>query len=141
MPGYSSSSTARDRYDPVLSDARLRGLAKLSEARKLIERATGAVASLQSPAEEAAAAEQEAADRVDATPATAIVPEAARVPVTPIVRPPALQPLPPLSGQGVVQRPQGNPNIKDPIVVIIRHGKTEYNKCVRMWMDDWTVCG
>lgn len=128
MPGYLSTSTSRYRYDPVLADARLRGLAKLSEARKLIEEATGAVAALQSPAEAAAAAEQEAADRADATPATAIVPEAARVPVAPIVRPPALQPRRPLSGRGLVQRPQGNPNIVDPIVVIIRHGKTEYNK-------------
>lgn len=128
VPGY-SNGPARDRYTPVLADARLRGLAKLKEARKLIEKATGAVAALQSPAADAAAAAQEAADLVDATPATAIVPAAARVPVTPIVRPPALQPLG--GGMAGSWRPHGNPNIKDQIVVIIRHGKTEYNKCVR----------
>jgi hypothetical protein len=108
VPGYRATNV-RDRYAPVLADARLRGLAKLSESRKLIEKATGAVAALQSPADAAAAA-QEAADMLSAIPAT--MPSAARR------RPQALQP----------ERPQGNPNIKDPIVVIIRHGKTEYNK-------------
>jgi hypothetical protein len=111
----------------VLADARLRGLAKLRESRKLIEKATGAVTALQSPGAAAALAAQEAAELADATPATAIIPQAARTPVTSIVRPPGLQPL---SSGSAAQRPQGNPNIKDPILVIIRHGKTEYNKCV-----------
>ncbi len=137
VPGYSPIAAARDRYTPVLADARLRGLAKLRESRKLIEKATGAVTPLQSPGGAAALAAQEAAEMADATPATAVIPQGARTPVASIVRPSGLQPL----GAGsAAQRPHGNPNIRDPILVIIRHGKTEYNKCVVGCLSVWVWC-
>lgn len=111
VPGYSSPTTGNtETLPPVVLDARLRSLAKLSEARKMIEQATGPLSG-----EAAAPNVSKSRFRVSSPPRS------------PIVRPQS-QPQQQQAAAAIRQSAKGNPNIKDPIVVIIRHGKTEYNK-------------
>ncbi len=95
VPGYSTTSSSAATM-PVM-DARLRGLAKLSEARQLI------------------AATSFGGGGFVAAP---VVPQA--VPATRVLNPSSGYPT-----SGSTTPPSTD---KDPIIVIIRHGKTEYNK-------------
>ena len=111
VPGYHTENRGFSNNGnlPVM-DARLRGLAKLSEARQLIAATTigggGAVAP---------------------PPAFAPLPQA--VPATRVAYPSLVVPTPASASASKAATTAAKAKQEhDPIIVIIRHGKTEYNK-------------
>jgi len=104
VPGYSTDGGGfRDNANLPVMDARLRGLAKLSEARQLIAATSLGVPPPLAPLPQAVPATRVAYPRL-------VVPKAAS--------------SPPSAGAPGAKNAQEH----DQIIVIMRHGKTEYNK-------------
>lgn len=103
VPGYSTGNGRFGNIDnPPVMDARLRGLAKLSEARQLI-----------------------AATIIGGGGAVTLPPLPQAVPATRVAYPSMVVPTP---ASTLASNAAKAKQERDPIIVIIRHGKTEYNK-------------